>query len=83
MTSGQKAICRWCWSRSGSGSRGAEGACYRDRMPKVRKILPPVVEGKNVTVAQARAAWRELVREGRVPPPDKAMWREKTPTKSK
>ncbi|HEX6086121.1 MAG TPA: hypothetical protein VF266_16430 [Thermoanaerobaculia bacterium] len=41
-------------------------------MAKMRKILSPVVDGKNVTVAQARAAWRELIREGKIPAPNPA-----------
>jgi hypothetical protein len=36
-------------------------------MAKVRTIILPLKEGKNVTVAQARAAFRELRREGRIP----------------
>jgi hypothetical protein len=41
-------------------------------MATMRKILSPAVEGKNVTVAQARAVWRELIQEGKIPPPNPA-----------
>jgi hypothetical protein len=35
-------------------------------MAKIRTIMMPLKEGKHVTVAQARAAFRELKREGRL-----------------
>ena len=35
-------------------------ACYRDRMATVRKVLTPLREGDNVTLAQARAVFREI-----------------------
>jgi hypothetical protein len=37
---------------------------------KVRKVLRPMQEGDHVTVAQARAALRELIRKGVIPPPE-------------
>jgi hypothetical protein len=55
-------------------------------MPKVRKILRPHVEGKNVTYEQARAVWRELIAEGVIPapnpPPKKTSSRRKTTSKA-
>lgn len=38
---------------------------------KLRKILTPVKEGDHFTLAEARAALRELIREGKIPPPEK------------
>ncbi len=53
------------WVPAG-GRGGAElqevVACYRDGM-KVRPILRPITEGTHVTLAEARAVFRELKRE--------------------
>jgi hypothetical protein len=48
-------------------------------MPKVRLILRPPKEGKNVTLAEARAAFRELNRERQSHPGKK---REERPQKT-
>jgi hypothetical protein len=49
---------------------------------KIRKILPPIKEGDHFTLAEARAALRELMREGKIPPPDKRAQRKKSAAKA-
>lgn len=50
-------------------------------MAKVRKILRPVTKSQNVTIAQVRAAIRELRAEGLIPPADPLP--KKTPSRRK
>jgi hypothetical protein len=51
-------------------------------MVKVRRILLPPKEGNNVTVAEARAALRELSREARNHPDKKASSQQKSAHKA-
>lgn len=51
-------------------------------MAKIRTILGPAKEGKNVTLAEARAAFREIRRDQRVQAAKKAPSRQKTAAKA-
>jgi hypothetical protein len=51
-------------------------------MAKIRSIMPPAKEGKNVTVSEARAAFRELNRERRNHANKKAPSRQKSAAKA-
>jgi hypothetical protein len=57
-------------------------ACYLRHMAKIRRILRPAKEGKNVTLSEARAAFREIGREQRAGAMKKTPSRQKTAAKA-